>query len=237
MLGVIRADRQFHLDAGIAWQAVATPHSDVRPIMWVTGELDQATAREAAWSAGAAVSVSVTASTGQEVASDQAALTTTARAFVLYLPANLPAGDYVVRAKVQGKTGGGAETSGQVRVTVPPPGAASAPPPTFGDALLFRRGPFTGPGFQPTADLRFRRAERLRLDVPLGAAVDAIAARVLDRKGAPLAIPATAGPREEEGRRLASVEIGLAPFAAGDYLTVTRGNRQDKALTAIRIVP
>ncbi len=108
-----------------------------------------------------------------------------------------------------------------------------------GQALLFRRGPFSGPGFQPAADLRFRREERVRVDVPLAAPVDSVSARVLDRRGGTLAVPATALQREEKGVRLASAEVNLAPLTSGDYLvevSVKRGANHERVLTAIRIV-
>ena len=237
-LGTIRADRPFHLAAGLAWQQEGGPET-AGPVVWVTGEVDLAAAREPAWSGGADASIAVLTADARPVASKPVSMTATARGFVAYLPAQLAPGEYVVRVKVQGKLGAGAEASEQVRVVVPS-ADATGPASMLGQALLFRRGPFSGPGFQPTADLRFRRAERLRLDVPLSGPVDAVSARVLDRKGEPLAVPATALQREDSGMRLASAEVTLAPLAAGDYLievSATRGDRQEKTLAAIRIVP
>ena len=235
-LGVIRADRPFHLSAGVAWRdAVGAP---ARPVVWVAGDLDVAAAREVAWSSGAEASVTLMSSDGRAVATEQVSLTAAARAFVLYLPAHLSAGEYLVRAKVQGRIGGGAEASEQVRITVAVGTTNSLA--VLGQPLLFRRGPFSGPGFQPTADLQFRRAERVRLDVPLRVAVDSLSARVLDRKGQALAVPAAIAQREENGVRLATTEVALAPLAPGDYLievSARRGDRQEKIFTAIRIVP
>jgi hypothetical protein len=129
-------------------------------------------------------------------------------------------------------------TTEQVRISVPDgsPGAATM----LGQPIVFRRGPYTGAGFQPTADLRFRRAERIRVDVPLAGSVDAVAAQLLDRKGQPLPVPVTTAQHEEAGQRFATAELTLAPLALSDYVievSVRRGDKTDKVLTAIRIVP
>ncbi len=232
-LGTIRADRPFHVAAGVAWRA-SEPSSPLRPTLWIEGELDVSAAREMAWSAGADASISVLGSGDQPIATDIAQVNSAARSFLRQVAPDVAAGSYVVRVRVQGKAGGGADAGEQVRVTVP------AVRPVLGQALLFRRGPYSGPGFQPAADLRFRRAERVRVDVPLGAPADSVSARLLDVKGNPLSVPVTAGIREQDGVRLASAEVGLAPLTNGDYLievAAKAGDRREKALAAFRIVP
>jgi VWFA-related protein len=236
-LGAIRADRPFHMAAGLEWQVTAAG-AQPRPAIWITGEMDVAAARDMAWSTGAEASITVTSAGGQTVASGQAKVSTVARAFLLHLAPDLAAGEYLVRARLQGRLGGGADASQQVRVIVPDAHGNLAT--VLGQALLFRRGPFSGAGFQPTADLRFRKAERIRVDVPLAGRVDAIDARLLDRKGQPLPIPVATSKRDEGGVRLATAEVALAPLALGDYLievSARRGERQDKVLVAVRIVP
>jgi hypothetical protein len=238
-LGAIRSDRPFRLAAGVAWQT-AVGGQAAQPVVWAAGDLDVSAAREMAWSGGAEVSLSVTAADGRAVATESVTVSPTARGFLVRVLAPPEPGEYLVRARAQGKAGAGADASEQVRITVP--SSSSDPAVSLGQALLFRRGPYSGPGFQPTADLRFRRAERVRVDVPLAAAVSAggFFTRILDRKGQELPIPATTTQREEGGLRMASAEIALAPLAFGDYLievSVRRGDRQEKILTAIRIVP
>jgi VWFA-related protein len=235
-LGAIRSDRPLHMAAGLAWQASGAG-AQPRPVVWVVGELDVSAVREMEWSAGGEASVTLMAPNGQPVATEQATVSPAARTFLLHLQRALAPGEYLVRTRVHGRSGSGVDASEQVRVTVPDARAKSAS--TLGQPLLFRRGPFTGPGFQPTADLRFRRAERLRVDIPLGGPAELISARLLDRKGQPLSIPVTTGQRDEGGLRFASAEIALAPLALGDYLievSARRGDREEKVLTAFRIV-
>jgi len=94
--------------------------------------------------------------------------------------------------------------------------------------------------FQPTLDMRFRRAERIRVDVSVARSEPSLSARLLDRKGQPLQVPVPATIREESGRRFASAELALAPLVAADYfveISIRSGQKVDKVMVPIRIVP
>jgi len=137
----------------------------------------------------------------------------------------LPPGGYTMRVKSQSP--GGSETV-SMPVTLPPaPGASGA--------VFVRRGPSTANKEVPTADLRFRRSERVRVEVP--SAVDVTSARLLDRTGKPMtAIPVTASTRTDaDGTRWATGELLLAPLGPGDYVVeVVAG--ETRTLVAFRIV-
>ncbi len=234
-LGTIRADRPFLMAGGVLWQSTPTGHA--RPVLWAAGEVEVSAARQMPWNAGADAVVAAMTEDGQPVATERATTTFESRAFFLRLATDVAPGEYVLRARVQGKAGGGAEASVQIRVRVPDAADENA---DGAQPLLFRRGPFSGPGFQPTADLRFRKGERLRVDVPVRSAFEEVSARLLDRKGGALPIPVAASRREDGGAVFASGEVALAPLALGDYLVelaITRGGSQEKTLTAFRIVP
>ena len=84
-------------------------------------------------------------------------------------------------------------------------------------AVFVRRGPQTGNKDAPTADLRFRRSERLRVEVP--SATRATGARLLDRTGKPTPVPVASATRNDaDGSRWATAELALAPLAPGDYV-------------------
>ena len=139
---------------------------------------------------------------------------------------------------MQGAERSTADVTEQVRITVPAPGPAAEAPP--GDPVVFRSGPFTGRAFLPTADPRFRRAERLRVDAAVAGPAPTVSARLLDRKGQ-VARPAgdDVGSRGDVPPHR-SAELALAPLGPGDYLvelTVQRGSRSDKVIVAFRIVP
>ena len=109
--------------------------------------------------------------------------------------------------------------------------------------LAWRHGPGTGAAFAPTADARYRRTERLRVDVPL---VDGGHHRY--RQGAESRRPAddVAGDDERAARQYAaaasarSAEVSLAPLAPGEYvveLTAAGAGKTDTAVYGFRIVP
>ena len=137
----------------------------------------------------------------------------------------LPPGEYTMRVKSQ--TPSGSETM-SMPVILPAPSQASG-------AVFIRRGPVTGNKEMPTADLRFHRSERLRVEVP--SAVDVTSARLLDRNGRPIAaIPVTASTRTDaDGTRWATGELLLAPLGPGDYVVeIVAGDT--RTMAAFRIV-
>ena len=107
--------------------------------------------------------------------------------------------------------------------------------PQSSGGIFVRRGPTTGNKEMATADVRFRRSERVRVEVP--SAADVTSARLLDRTGKPLAaIPVAAATRtDSEGTKWATAELPLAPLAPGDYIVeVVAGDV--RTLAAFRIV-
>jgi hypothetical protein len=80
----------------------------------------------------------------------------------------------------------------------------------------------------------------LRADIPIAREVESLAARLLDRNGEPLPVPVAVAARDDNGLRLASTEVTLAPLAQGDYLVEVTGKRagkSERAFVAFRIVP
>lgn len=109
-------------------------------------------------------------------------------------------------------------------------------PPDDGTAFS-RAGSAARAPFMSTTDPRFRRVERLRLEVRTRDTV-AAEARLLDRRGNPLAVPVTVAERDDDatGSRWTVLDVTLAPLAIGDYvIEVTQGKTMRYA--AFRIVP
>jgi hypothetical protein len=168
----------------------------------------------------------------QPAAAAQAALPEAARVMLVDLTGQpVQAGTYAVRAEVASS---GKRASDSLRIVVP------ADEDALGRPILFRRGPATGPAYAATSDRRFRRADRLRFDVPSEAALETVTAVLLGRNGRPLAVPVTLGERHDNGTRYVTGEVVLAPLAVGDYL-VEFTNRATpvplSVLIAFRIVP
>src|SRR5206468_10573530 len=134
----------------------------------------------------------------------------------LSAPQPLAAGDYTVRVRARGAGATSIPVSDVVRVTLPPA-------PDVVGAIFIRRGPATGNREMATADLRFRRSEQLRVEVPAGGS-DTLSARLLDRSGKLLTVPLTSAVRDDaDGSRWQTAQLALAPLAGGDYLISLSG--------------
>ena len=152
--------------------------------------------------------------------------------------ARLDAGDYTVRVTARGAAGAAVPASDVMRFALP------AAPGSVG-ALLARRGPSTINRDVPTADLRFRRTEQIRIDLPT-AASEAMTGRLLDRTGKALPLPVTVAVRDDpDGSRWMTARLTLAPLAPGDYIVaLTRAggaggenSREERMLVAFRVIP
>jgi hypothetical protein len=82
------------------------------------------------------------------------------------------------------------------------------------------------------------RSDRVRLEWPLLQAVDAADARLLDRRGQPLAVRLAVVQSGSDDKRIAAVELALASLARGDYLVellVRARNGTERKLMALRV--
>jgi len=197
-------------------------------------ELDAATMKQPAWQAGGTLQVSIEPERGAAPTVLEATIAGGQRSVVVEGPEDgLPPGRYTVR--VEGRAANGRDTiraSTQAVVT----GEAQA---LSGGTVAFRRGPTTGLAYQPTADPRFRRTERLRVEVPVFATgVLTTSGRVLTREGAPLPLQVATSERidEQTDARYVVADVTLAPLAQGDFvLEVAVG--KESATYGFRIVP
>jgi VWFA-related protein len=237
-LGKIRADATVQTRAGYVW--AAGPDGTIVPMIWLAGEWDPSLAsRDEQWKAGVELAITVTAPDKTSLESSKQILTRETRSFVVRVPvpAGQSAGEYSLRltTKPVGNSLGSTET---IRVAVPARPAAGTL--AIGQPILFRRGPYTGPAWAVAGDLRFRRQDRMRVEMSVVGPVTSSEARLLDRTGNPLSLPVTTSVRDENGANVVSCELVLAPLGAGDYVveaTVSRGATTQKVLTAFRIVP
>ena len=104
-------------------------------------------------------------------------------------------------------------------------------------AIYVRHGPSTTNRDLATSDLRFRRSEQLRLEVPTPSNA-AFTARLLDRTGKPLAVPVTAIVRDDaDGSRWQVAQVTLAPLAPADYVIEIAGPGGERSLFGFRVIP
>ena len=115
--------------------------------------------------------------------------------------AELAEGEYELLVRVKGS---GSSTASNESMSI-----ELTPAPAATGVMLLPRGPTTGNREVPTADSRFRRTERLGVDVPTPCA-EAVAARMLDRSGKPLPVSAAASVRDDpDGSRWRTLQLAL----------------------------
>jgi hypothetical protein len=108
-------------------------------------------------------------------------------------------------------------------------------------ALALRRGPSTGLAYVPTADPRFRRTERLRIEVPVAGEGFTGTGRLLTREGQALQVVVNVTTRADaKGQQLAVAEAALAPLAAGEYvleLSLAKDGKPEIVSYGFRLIP
>jgi len=199
---------------------------------WIVGELDYQTRRQLAWTAGAQADVVVLAADGTEVMSRTVDLKGGDGPFGIQVPetGGIASGEYAVRVRIRSQADGTIELSDTARVVM---NEGSA----LGEAVIWRRGPSTGPQYLRTADLRFQRSDRLRLELAT-TATSPVTARMLDRNGKPLSVPVQVSERPDPSTtfRWIVIDASLSPLAPGDYaVEVTQGGA--KQITGFKLVP
>lgn len=206
----------------------------------ITVEIDRATAAAPQWANGAAVRIEVGPADVMvaERQVETGTLEAGKRVYALRQPSRdlLAPGRYQVRAQVTAQGARMPLTLSTV-VTVPANDALLG-----SAAVASRRGPGTGRLFEPTADARFRRTERLVVETPLIAADTTVSARLLNRVGQPMAVPVSLAERLDESLqlRVSLAEVVLAPLAPGEYVvevTAAKGTATSTVTYGFRIIP
>ncbi len=207
--------------------------------IWLTGEFDAATLKSEEWQRGGRGRVFFQHDRG-ETAPWQVDVTLAPgqRTFQVTPPAGttLAPGRYVLRVEL---TANDSTIPLQTTVDVTVPQSEWLASET---GLVTRRGPSTGLNYEPTADARFRRTERIRFEVPRADGEATVSARLLGRDGQPLAIAPTLSERVDaaSNQRLIVADLTLAPLAQGEYAIEVIVERDDQKLSAsyaFRIVP
>jgi hypothetical protein len=206
-------------------------------------ELDDATAKQPQWAKGGTLRVTIEPERGsgaakptplQSVTVDMAA--GQKNISVDGFEATLAAGRYAVRAEITPREGR-VPVSVTTFASVPAEGA-----PVGEGVLALRRGPSTGLAYVPTADQRFRRTERLRLEVPiLGEGITG-SGRVLTREGQPMPLVVTYSTRADAASKVSYgvADVTLSPLAAGEYvveLSLEKNGTVETAVYGFRIIP
>lgn len=200
-------------------------------------ELDPATAKQPEWAGGGTAKVSIEPEASGDGAKP-AALQTVSVEFtgsqrsisVDAFQATVPSGRYTVRAELTPRTS-------RMALNVSAPAMVPDESALVGvDVLASRRGPSTGLAYVPTADQRFRRTERLRVELPLMTEGVAGIGRVLTREGQPMPLVVTYSSTATVG----IADVILAPLSTGEYvleLTLTKDAASATVVYGFRIIP
>jgi len=232
-LGGYRPEQKFHVAGGAVPASGNAPGGSV----WVVGELDFAASRQPDWAGGGEAEIVVTAGKAP-LGSAKVTLPPGGRTFSATVPLNGAVSADTVRISVRLRPTTSALPVQNIAQIEWPKDAGSAP----STPMLFRRGPSTGQKYEPTADYRFRRNERVRVQVAIAGAEPAFTARMLDRSGQLLEVPVTTTvQRDAAGAAAIHAEAALSPLAAGDYaieITLTpSGATPQQILVPVRVIP
>ena len=108
------------------------------------------------------------------------------------------------------------------------------------EVTALRRGPSTGLTYVRATEARFRRTERLRVEVVLPAGASATAGRVLTSQRQALPLLVTVSTQETTGQIVTIGDVTLAPLAIGQYvleLTYEVSGVKTSTSYGFRIVP
>jgi hypothetical protein len=207
--------------------------------IWFTAELDATTLRKPEWQEGGRARVTIEHERGDAspVVAD-VALEPGQRTLSLVRPEGtvLSPGRYVVRLQVTPK-GAVVPLQTTVDAVIPQDGALIG-----ASGVASRRGPTTGLQYQRTADPRFRRTERLRIEIPRFSQDASLTARLLNREGQVLPLTVALAERLDESLQLRFIvaDLTLAPLAQGEYVVdvAAEGNGRKESVTyGFRIIP
>ena len=181
------------------------------------------------WKTGAEVTATVTAADGAVVGTGTAKIDAGWRSAIVRVPRGATKGPWRVALRVAGPNGAIDE-----RLDV-----VDGMKALLGDAVAYRGTSSPRAPVRPVADFQYRRTERVRLEWASAQPLETMSARLLDRKGEPLAIPLTAIDASVPDRPAVSVDVMLTPLTDGTYvveLTVGRGAQTEKRYVAIKVV-
>jgi VWFA-related protein len=206
--------------------------------IWITTELDAATVKLPEWQKGGRARIVLEHERGAAPPIEQHVILEPGQRAFSVTPQGVPVapGRYVVRLQLT-PAEGTIPIQTTADVFVPDSTALISQ-----NGLALRRGPSTGLQYAQTADARFRRTERLRIEVPRISGAGAASARVLGRDGQPLALGVTVSERVDPELQLRMIvaDVQLAPLAQGEYgleVTVNADGKKETATYAFRIVP
>ena len=200
--------------------------------LWIVGELDSQLRNKTPWTNGGSAQITVRPTGGGSPVSRKVDLSgaNPAVAFEFGTPdAKLPPGVYSVQLEFVARDG---EPVGDfMRVTVP------GEPTPLGEPILSRRSNSPGQQYARTADLRFRKTESVRFELPTTTG-EPVSARLLDTRGSALGVPVQVSDRPDSSGafRWIVVDVPMTPLAPAYYAVEVKQGSATR-VTAFRVIP
>lgn len=219
---------------GASASLVRVEASGGRGVIRAVVELDPAALKQAGWLSGWDVRLVVEPDSGGSGYTVDSVLEPGERLATLSSETGLPPGRYTVRTEVKAKMSRLAARASTTAIVLSSTSMVGT------SALASRRGPSTAMSYEPTASPRFRRTERLRIEVPVLDQSVSSSARALTRQGQVLPLTVTVSERVEGADKLAVAEVILAPLAEGDYvfeMSFAGSGRSEVVAYVFRVVP
>lgn len=195
----------------------------------VVVELSSRQMASGAWTGGGDVRIDVAQENGARVATATGKIEAGGRSALVRVPATLAGATLQVSAHL---SAGGVSLDDRILVT---PGSNTL----IGEPLLYRAATRPRAPLKPVADFQLHRTERAHVEWPILKPLDNRAARLLDRRGQPLAINVTVTERDADGTQVVAADMNLAPLSDGDYvveLIAGSGGATERTLLAIRVI-
>ena len=200
--------------------------------LWVVAELDSQLRGKAPWTKGGSAEITLKPVSGGDAITrkvDLPASNPVAEFEFVAGDLRLAPGTYSMQIRFVGADGD--PVGDFLRLTVP----GEATP--LGEPLLSRKTIAPGQQYVRTADLRFRKTESVRFELPTTSS-EAASARLLDSRGGPLPVPPqiTERPDPSGAFRWVVVDFPITPLAPAYYAVEVKQGRTTR-VTAFRVVP
>ena len=195
----------------------------------VVVELSSRQMTSGAWTNGGDVRIDVAQENGTRVATASGKIEAGGRSALVRVPVAATSATLQVSAHLS--TG---NVSLDDRIPVTPVTSA-----LLGEPLLYRAATPPRAPLKPVADFQLHRTERAHVEWPILKPLDNRVARLLDRRGQPLAVVVNVTEREVDGAQVVAADMNLAPLSDGDYvveLVAGSGAEAERKLLAIRVI-
>lgn len=195
----------------------------------VVAEISSAQIELGRWTTGATVDVQLNAPGRTPAGAGRADLPRGARSALVDVPLEEKYGPWTASVRIKS-----ADRELVDRIDVP-----SVAGKLLGDPLVFRASTLPNSSTKPVADFAFRRTERIHVEWTVLTPLDQRQARLLDARGQPLPVNASATDIQSTGTTVLAADIALTQLAPGDYVVevvVGAGAASETKLFAFRVV-